>query len=256
MKTPEELIKQQEEIEEDIYKYASVKGLSTSELQPITDGVSCPERYIKAKHQIMCILKEPYDYIKNKKMPSGGGWSIVNDCFKGYGTKGIDPKNDVWKQQTWQPLIYFLYGLSNDLHWENMHWIRDDKDMTKALQEIAYINVSKMPALSQSYYSAMVNNFRIWKPILYKQIEVYNPSVIVYHGSYEFFDNDVFSVLGGNPQHLEELKTNTYNYGNAYYCGNKLIIDVNHPICRKAGFKRGDYVNLLIDTIEKYDKKC
>ena len=155
MKTLKELVEEQEDIERSIYELASSKGLSSSDLLPITDGVACPEQYLNAKYQIMCILKEPYDEISEEGVPSGGGWSIVNECFKGYGPDGMETKYNVWRQTTWQPLIYFLYALFHGMYWQDLNWLRDQPEMAKVLQDIAFLNVSKMPALTTSYYKAM-----------------------------------------------------------------------------------------------------
>ena len=255
MKTSKEITEEQTNIEQDIYDLAATTGLSNDNWLPITDGTASPEQYLNAKYQIMCVLKEPYDEVSEDEIPSGGGWSIVNDCFQGHGLNGLEPKDNVWSQASWQPLIYFLYALFHNMHWEDLDWLRDNPTMAKVLQKIVYLNVNKMPALTQSNNNDMVMHYATWKPILFRQFKLYEPSVIVFHGTYNLFADDLSSILGFPITLIQTLEINEVYYGSVYRCGEKLLIAVDHPNCRKKGFNRGDYVNLLIDTIQKYARK-
>ena len=120
--TAQELKTAQENLTKKIYDFAEQKKLSNEELEPITDGVCNESEYLNSNPKIMWILKRPYDDVKEDGTPKGGDWSIVKDCFR--------VKDDVWKNKTFQPIIYSSYGFVNNLRYNGMDYIRDDKSMT------------------------------------------------------------------------------------------------------------------------------
>ena len=69
--------------------------------------------------------------------PYGGGWEV-------YGAFNND---DAFKNTTWQPIIYSLFGIRNHKLYgdSDVPYIRDDKSMVDLLKDIAYINVDKRP---------------------------------------------------------------------------------------------------------------
>lgn len=245
----EELASRQDEITDLVYAYAKEKGLSNDDIEPITDGVADVEKYLASKRRIMWILKEPYDNFDEDGNPIGGGWSITSDCFSGNGDSGKDPKYDAWKNRTWQPIIYSMYGYFNGLHWEDMNWIRDDKDMTRVLQNIAFINVSKMPNHKDSCGSSIGDFYDIWKKVLEQQINLYNPEVIIFANTFHYFKND----LGITNADITEFGKD--DLLGAFVKDGILYLKAFHPNQKKKGATRERYVNSIIDAINSFDNR-
>lgn len=185
----------------------------------------------------MWILKEPYDDFDEDK-PNGGGWSITEHCFGG--------KDDIWSQRTWQPIIYVMYGYLHSLMWQDMDWIRDNKDMADVLKDIAYINVSKMPGYTRSTWTNISHCYSLWKPILDKQFDIYDPNVIVCAGTLSFFKEDF--VKSGMLQ-IDSVQSAI----DVYRLDKKIIIDAYHPLQTKID--RSSYVDSIIKMLNKYFPK-
>ena len=214
---------------------AAAAGLSNDDVDPITDGIYDAAKYLAARRRVMWVMKEPYDEIIDGK-PMGGGWNLAKGCFA---------KDDAWANPSWQPIIYSMYGLKHDLRWDRMDWIRDDKSMADILQEIAYINVSKMPNLSSSDDGHIGECYHFWKPLLFEQIETYDPEVIIFASTFGHFRNDLQPDL----QKVGEVSFNKVWAGTAYRWNGKLLLDVYHPNNRTI--TREVYVNSIIEVISK-----
>jgi hypothetical protein len=242
----EKLKKEQQLINEKIEQFAQEKGLSDDVIAPIYDGVADIEKYLSCGKKIMWVLKEPYDDSENGK-PVGGGWSIVDDCFSGHGENGKSPKGDAWSNPTCQPIIYSMYGYFTGLTWESMDWIRDEKSMANILQQIAYINVSKMPNKTQSSLAQIQEFYNIWKPILFEQIDLFKPDVIIFCSTFQYFKNDLEITEN-------DLVTKSHVQGvlDPYKKDGKLWLDVYHPNQRMI--KREEYVNSIINAIKIDDE--
>lgn len=224
-----ELEKAQQEIWNEMEKRAKELGL---ERYPITDGVCDFEGYLKSDPKIMWILKEPNGQYPNGELEEGG-WSIVADAF-GNDIEGVA------KQQTWQVIIYVMYGYLNGLMYDDMDYVRDNIEMAKVLQSIAYLNVSKVPGYSTSNYNNIEQCYAQWKPILDRQIETYNPDIIIFGNTFAHFEND-FKEKG-----LKQIG-NVPGWINVYRVGNRILLDAYHP-----SRKGKDYVDTLIKTLKDY----
>ena len=54
--------------------------------------------------------------------------------------------------------------------------------------------------------------YSLWKPILFKQIELYNPDIIIFGNTFSCFQNDLFPA--GVPEHKSYLfEGNEYVWG-------------------------------------------
>lgn len=237
--TIEELEKGQEEIEREIYEYAKSKCISNENIEPITDGIYSPEEYLKSVPRVMWVLKEPYDKIDESENPYGEGWSIPKDCYD---------EDDAWKNRTWQPMIYSMYGLYNKLTWEEMDLISDNRNMTNILKQIAYINISKIPALTNSSQYPIEYYYQTWRHILLKQIKLYKPNVIIFGSTIDYFWKD---LIGKAEKAIKQYIKDGIYYLNAYKKDDILLLDTYHPTARLAGFNRGDYVNIVINAINE-----
>ena len=227
--TRESLMVEQAEIEQKIKLCAQDNNLISSEVEPIPDGICDAEKYLSTKPRIMWILKEPYDDFTEDGKPYGGGWSL----YEAY------DNNDAWKNPTWQPMIYTSYGIINKQRWEEMHWIKDDKSMVNILKQIAYINISKMPAHKISSDSVLYNLYSIWRPILLEQIEIYEPQIIIFGNTFKFFKKD---LVGDNVEPSKRIDGVVHIYKK----GEIMMIDAYHPNQKIIG--RDLYVNSIIEN--------
>lgn len=225
----QELEKAQNEINDAIYALAKELGFSN---EPITDGVCDFEGYLNSYPKVMWILKEPNGQCSNGKLEDGG-WSIPEESFK----NDID---GVIKVQSWQPIIYVMYGYQHGLMYNDMEYICDNKDMAKVMQSIAYLNVCKMPGYNTSSKDGIEQCYRQWKPILDRQIETYNPDVIIFGYTFEHFRNDFEN------QGLEKID-NYPGWIDVYKCADRILLDAYHP-ARKGQ----EYIDTLIYAINNY----
>ncbi len=228
----------QESLEKEIYDLAKNEKLANDDVDPITDGVYDSAKYLAAKRHIMWVMKEPYDEIINGE-PSGGRWNLARDCFA---------KSNAWSNPSWPPIIYTMYGWKHGLLWGDMDWIRNDKTMADVLQEIAYINVSKMPGYSVSNDGHIAECYRLWKPILFEQIDIYEPDVIIFANTFKHFKNDMLSDLNK----IGSISFENVYAGDAYKWEGRLLLDVYHPNNRTVSKKV--YVNSIIEAINSFNK--
>lgn len=178
----------------------------------------------------MWVLKEPYDETEGG-CPSGGGWNLF-DAFD---------NGNAWANRTWRPIIYAMYGLFNGKHWQDMDWIRDNKQMAKVLKRIAYLNISKMPALTQTDDGRLQELYALWRPVLLRQIEVYDPQAIVFGNTFRYFKEDL------TPDAAQPDRVYGSNAFSTYARRGRLLIDAYHP--NQRILSREAYVDGLIDII-------
>lgn len=227
------LKEKQKTLETKIYEVANDNNLLTDNLHPICDGVCDFDEYLKSSPKIMWILKEPYDDFVNGK-PSGGGWSIPMDCFE---------KDDVWKSKSWQSIIYVVYGFLHNLKWNEMDYIKDDKSMAEVLKQIAYINMSKMPAYNASNDNLLYDAYKIWKDILFEQITTYSPDIIIFGNTFKYFQKD---LIGSDINPIKAYD----DWIDVYKKDKTILLDAYHP-----SRKGCDYVDSLITALQDAKNK-
>lgn len=224
---------------------AIAKNLHLPYANPIYDGVCDLEQYLSCGKRIMWIMKEAWDSSWEEngiEYIGGGGWSMVG-CFSGYGVDGKLPKDNTWKQNSLQSIIYAMYGYFNNKKFQDMDMIKSNKSMANILQQIAYINISKMPGRKNSNDKDILQSYRTWKNILFKQIDLYNPEIIICANTFKYFQKD----LEINDLIDENEVLNTYTKDG------RLWLDAYHPNQRKVS--REWYVNSILKTIRVfYDK--
>lgn len=228
------LKKQQEKIEklvDDIYPKDNDKK------EPIYDGIVDEKKYLNSKYKILWVLKEPYD----EDDGTGGGWSLTKDLLSG---KELYP-NIVKGSHTFEPMVYITYSILNGLlKWNEMDYISEDENMAQVLNNIALINVNKMPARHTSKDFEIAEWYQLWKPVLLRQIQRYEPDIIIFGNTFMHFSGDLF---------IDEDEI--INMDHTDYCiiGRKLYISAYHPAQRQVS--REDYVNEIISIVSKWEKK-
>ena len=188
------------------------------------------EAYLSSNPKVMWVLNDPYDEFENGQ-PKGGG-AITDDCIAKIDEKSVAP--------TWHNMIYMMCGIRHGKKWEEIPYIRDDKSIANILKEIAYINVSKMPNRSTTSDSELRHLYDIWKEILWKQINLYDPDIIIFGATFQLFQNDF--------DQKDDLKK--VNDLGVWAWKNKLLLSAYHP--QRKG---EEYVDNLISIINMYYKQ-
>lgn len=213
---------------------AKMKDLSSNTLSPIFDGVADVKAYLQSSPKIMWILKEPYDYINEEtKKPEGGGWTLLEDFEK-------ESENPLVQSlpRTVQRIIYATAGIYTGTEYDNMEYYYQP-EMYKYLFQIAYINLSKMPAGTRS--GDMTEKYLIWKDIIFDQIKLYNPEVIIFGNTFQYMKEDL--CINEN-----DYVTSCYGWVDIYKKDTSLFVDAYHPgiFCSTK-----QYVNTMVKIIRK-----
>jgi len=159
----ESLKREQDQIWEEIGTLGAKLARTETEM-PIYDGVSDAEEYIASKYRICWVLKEAYG--------EGDDTCTLIDYI--LGPEGIGSI-----QPTWRIVIYVTYALLHDFKpYRERNFINKDPQMAQCLNNIAIINVGKMPAAptpTTSPDADIAAKYEFWKPILHRQLKSYDP---------------------------------------------------------------------------------
>ena len=201
--------------------------------EPIGDGIINVDLYLGAQTKILWILKEPYD-------EDGGGWGF-DELFMD-DEKLLACINSPSKA-TWHPIIYVSYAILNNLSaWKDMDYIRDDPEMAKVLRRIAFINVNKLPGNTSSNNAEILNFYLTNKSIILKQIEVFEPDIII--GYFEIM-RQIYGDLSV-PVSDEKRKSSCEYIGTS----TRLYISVYHPA--QTTIPREIYVNEIVESVKEW----
>lgn len=227
----QEMISAQKSLQKKMNIIAKQNGLSSKKLLPIYDGVADVNAYLQSSPKIMWILKEPYDSINEKtNEPEGGGWTMMDDLKKqtNFPLKKSLPR-------TMQRIIYATVGIATSDEYDNMAYYYQP-EMFKYLFQIAYINLSKMPAGTRS--GDMTEKYRIWKDLIFEQIKLYNPEIIIFGGAFQYMRED----LHINKEPLAKGLVDIYKQDN------RLLVHAYHPgmMCSTK-----QYVDTMVRMIRK-----
>ena len=233
--SPDKILSGQELIKSKIFERAEKLELSNDDLEPLPDGVFNIEGYCKSSPRIMWILKQPYDDMKDGK-PFGGGWEVCS-AFN---------NDDVFKNKTWQPIIYSLFGIRNHKLYgdSDVPYIYDDKSMVDLLKDIAYINIDKMPGYRTTSDAELAEAYEQWKDIVEEQIRLYDPQVICFANTMWLFKKDW--GIDENTKH-EAIPLGNDKYMFVFRKDGRLCLDTYHPAQRVVA--RESYVDAIIKAV-------
>lgn len=200
-----------------------IKELKKEDNYIVTDGVVDSNHYYDAKPKILWVLKEANS--------AGEDWSY-SDFFK-----------CTWHKHKRLPsirkIVYTTYGLLSKINAFNDIPLWCESNYREELKKMAIINLKKVPGGAKSNYNTIKAAYVENEDLLKEQIEVYNPDVIIFGGTFSFMD-----FLHNN---LPE-KTVT-EMGNHYYnVGGKLFINTWHPAYTK--FTDKAYVMDIINIVK------
>ncbi len=240
MKTLEEFKKECDEISEQINKIAEKRG-------PVAiDGVINPERYLKARHRVMWVLKEPNDPDISKT------WSFLKNF-----------QDEEWllkycRNPTIMRVIYTSYGIlkagrtkeMNHEEWTAWPDCQEQKS-SDVLKEIAYVNIKKTPGGGTCNRNEINEAYEEFHDLLKRQIEVYNPDIVIFGGTFYHIDKDDFNGL-------KEAEKQPGNVNRGFYTTkDKLYIDAYHPAARETevsaecGF---EYITDIVNIVRNWEK--
>lgn len=201
----------------------------------VIDGIIEPEKYLNAKYRILWILKEANS--------ESNTWSYLEKF-----------KDKEWlcrcgkSVPTLKRLIYTTYGILRDCKWSEIPDASNEKSF-EPLQEIAIINIKKIPGGSISVGNEIQQAYYDNIELLKRQIETYDPNVVIFGNTLQFFYNSDFDGL-------ETAEKQYTEYGNAFYdTGDKLYIHTWHPAVRGAGFRDEDYVMDIVNIVRNWKQK-
>jgi hypothetical protein len=201
----------------------------------VIDGIIEPEKYLNAKYRILWILKEA-----NSETDS---WSYLEKF-----------KDKEWLYRcgksipTLKRIIYTTYGILRDCEWHEIPDANNEKSF-EPLQEIAIINIKKIPGGSNSSSDEIQQAYYDNQELLKRQIKIYNPNVVIFGNTLQYFYKSDFEGL----ETAEEQKT---EYGNVFYdTGDKLYIHTWHPAVRGQGFTDEKYVMDIVNIVRNWKSK-
>ena len=249
--TVEELIEKDKLITESIIEYGECKGISRKDL--LWDGVASAEKYLDEnnKYKIMWILKESHE--KPGTCGYKAGVNIAEDRVTKDG-KIITAENERKRSlkvgrfgkpinPTLHGMTYVTYGLLNNIRYEDMIKHKTVLEMSESLTRIASANIRKDNGKTTSPRKRIEEGYEIWKRILFRQIEIYNPDILIFGGTFDFFKRDWIEKYGDI-----SLKDDWF------FQDNMLVIITAHPsypFRKEAKIKIKDYVDSIIERVEK-----
>lgn len=227
-----------------IHKMIQIKAKNlydAEKIEPIYDGVCDPKKYSESTVKIMWVLKEPYDDVDNSGNPMGGGWNIYEKWTQ------EDKIEEVSSNRTWHPVMYVLRSIFEDRKWDDLSWIRDERDeYVEALRNCAYININKMPAGKVS--GDLTEQFAIWCDEINAQILAYQPDVIIFGNTMCYFYDQCYmrkpdlkeceGISGATDVFLTQIGENP-----------TLLINAYHP--NQRTITRQEYVDSILMSVRQ-----
>jgi len=196
---------------------------------PVYDGIVNEKKYYKSKFKILWILKEPH---------GEGNWDMKDFI----GNRNSLRKYTNWTR-TFNPIIYITYSILNKfISYDEMFNIHQKPEMIDILQEIAFINLKKVPGTSISQSKIIKDAYEKYKDIILLQIETCSPDIIICGGTMSIIAKDL--GIEGKLISMDSIKY--------YQTRDKIYIDALHPNQRGV---QEDYCNDIIITVKNWVKK-
>ncbi|GHV68990.1 hypothetical protein FACS1894199_17070 [Bacteroidia bacterium] len=201
------------------------------------DGVINSERYFKASPRVLWILKEPN--------------GDVNDYAVAFAN---DQREETVHNKTTMPkIIWASYGILgtptlspfDDEEWSKMPSYQSEQCFD-ALSDIAFINIKKTHGGGSVSDDVIRELYNENCDLLKRQIKLYDPEVLIFGGTFKFFDKNDFEGWDKVQEYASEFLDNH----SCYYAGDKLYIDTCHPAY--WGVKDDDYVFDIVNAVRTW----
>lgn len=203
----------------------------------IYDGIVDYEQYSMTSPKILWILKEVNSEDSDWTMRDALS-NLKHESGKGLRTG--------WAN-TFTPIVYTTNGIITGKDWDAMGNFNEDQSIIDVMQKVAYINVKKVPGGSQANWNLIKEYYSENKVALHEQIKLIDPEVIIFGGTYNFFDDDFFELFGELEANLENSSLHIYQ--NERY----LLLNAFHPNNRAINHET--YFNLILDAFKDWQLK-
>ena len=245
--TVQTLTKKQEEMNEKIRENAEKLGLIKQKpcLEPVLDGVADIAGYLASKPKIMWVLKEPWGDTTPSGMIKNRLWSFTEFFQSDTEYLNAERRN----QKMWELMMQINYAIRNKLEWDDIPPIDERLEMIDELRKMAYINLSKMPGEKSSNKSHLKECYSLWKDIVLEQIKLYEPDIIIFGYTFEFFKDDL-QITSEPIFHVDTGDSNADTYKKE----NMILIDAYHPSRKGGEYSDGKgkaYVTAVVKAARK-----
>lgn len=236
MKDFDALKEGQAAMHEKIKQHAQELGLTKEkpqkpELKPMRDCVADIQGYLSTSPKIMWLLKEPYDKFTPSGKPTGGGWAFT-DWFQDENFwETVDPEN----KAIYRNISTSSYNIHNNTSKKSCEL--EEPEIQNTMKRIAFINMSKMPAGKTSPHNHLELCYPKWKDIVFEQIELYKPDIIIFGKTFGYFQESL---------QISNKRMPTKEKPIVYKKDNMILIDAFHP-ARKGD----DYVKGVVNAVRK-----
>jgi hypothetical protein len=201
---------------------------------PIPDGIVDLDAYLESDLKIMWILKEA----NSSDHDNESDWDYPNELKSFYEKEKYENKWD----KTFNSIICTTYGILNEKKWDEIN--KDfSKEVLSALKNIAFVNIKKIPGGSRAVNAELKDFYSKHPSLIHKQIEYYEPNVIICAGTWDILDDFFGEYLGSECEivKIDEFKTTFYKYKD------KILVYTYHP--QNISIPKEKYSNTIIDNV-------
>ncbi|MDY0143474.1 MAG: hypothetical protein RBR97_16430 [Bacteroidales bacterium] len=207
------------------------------------DGVINPQKYLNLpidKPRILWVLKEP-----NTEGKTGAGWSY-QDLFS---INNLIAKPELLGIQTLSQVFYVSYSiLNNFMEWEEVPH-KSRIETISIGEQIAYININKgLGGIGTVSDKKIEDEYLKYRDILKEQIDVYNPDIIIFGNTLQYFDEDVIDLKDFIKDSIV-----TDKYKTTYFKSDRrLMIWAYHPGARANTISQKTYFDEIVSISKKW----
>ena len=207
---------------------------------PVLDGIVDVAKYISAKYRILWILKEVNE--TTEPNVANGHWDIRNVLQVLRESNGIKKG---W-EHTFKNIILCSHGILNNYAcWDDMSYLKNDLSMTDSLKEIAYINLKNQPGAAVANLNLVKTAYERDKDIILNQIEVFNPDIIIFGGTFNLVKEDL---------NLSAESMKPSGEFSSCVTSKKLYISAYHP--GQMTISEEVYCDSIIKAVRNWESEC
>lgn len=151
--------------------------------EPIFDGIVSEKDYQNSEIKILWILKDP------NSTGEDGSWDM-----RGHIKNNLKTETGILKgsSPTFKKIIYVTNGILNNLSWNDELFHPSYKPgVIDELKKIAYINIKKTGGGPVANENDIREYYNYSKNLLFEQIKEFKPNIIIFGGTYKFFQEDL-----------------------------------------------------------------
>ena len=214
----------------------------------IIDGIIDEHKYNASKYKIMWILKEGNVSDEDKVNDVA-----INLCA-GF-SSGHHRKNAL-SVPTFRKMIYATYGIIHpETEWSDVPFANEGA--YEAILQVAYININKYPGGSVSNSDEIKKAYTKNKQVLLDQIKECNPEIIIFGGTWSYFETADLVSIGWDISLCETKYADESHIGTTttYFTvsPNRLCISAYHPAYPRISDK--DYWSEIKTAVKKWEQE-